>query len=144
MQETEIKEYKHQIKAERKARKAAESWLRSELKSRVSITASRAAADTAARTAARAAARAAACAAACTAACTVSEWEVSGGDRPELFCCLCQGQAHCLSGTCVLPEFPAHLVLPLLHEPHVIAGSADDTALSCFSSRSLNPQYSIF
>ena len=36
VQETEIKEYKYQIKAERKARKAAESWLRSELKSRVS------------------------------------------------------------------------------------------------------------
>lgn len=36
VQENEIKDYKHQIKAERKARKAAESWLRSELKSRVS------------------------------------------------------------------------------------------------------------
>ncbi|KAL3152989.1 hypothetical protein ABBQ38_012017 [Trebouxia sp. C0009 RCD-2024] len=36
-QEVEIKEYKHQMKAERKARKAAESWLRSELKSREEI-----------------------------------------------------------------------------------------------------------
>lgn len=36
MQDNDIKEYKHQLKAERRARKAAESWLRSELKSRVS------------------------------------------------------------------------------------------------------------
>ena len=35
VQDNEIKEYKHQLKAERRARKAAEAWLRSELKSRV-------------------------------------------------------------------------------------------------------------
>ena len=37
VQDNDIKEYKHQLKAERRARKAAESWLRSELKSRVYI-----------------------------------------------------------------------------------------------------------
>ncbi len=35
VQDNDIREYKHQLKAERRARKAAESWLRSELKSRV-------------------------------------------------------------------------------------------------------------
>ena len=37
VQDNDIKEYKHQLKAERRARKAAESWLRSELKSRVCL-----------------------------------------------------------------------------------------------------------
>lgn len=36
LQEHDLKEHKHQLKAERRARKAAEAWLRSELKSRVS------------------------------------------------------------------------------------------------------------
>ncbi|DBA70669.1 TPA: hypothetical protein ACH3X2_012048 [Trebouxia sp. C0005] len=35
--DNDIREYKHQLKAERRARKAAESWLRSELKSREEI-----------------------------------------------------------------------------------------------------------
>lgn len=37
VQDNDIREYKHQLKAERRARKAAESWLRSELKSRVCL-----------------------------------------------------------------------------------------------------------
>jgi len=37
VQDNDIREYKHQLKAERRARKAAESWLRSELKSRVHL-----------------------------------------------------------------------------------------------------------
>ena len=35
LQDHDLKEYKHQLKAEKRARKAAEAWLRSELKSRV-------------------------------------------------------------------------------------------------------------